>query len=104
MEVYISHLVVTILRKEPRLLKSLFSKKTLTTVDILDSGDYEGVIGKLREKVVKEIVDANPADMFLEDLGRRFELFREEEFHYDPKSDAWLQSLKIQVNKEGAAG
>jgi len=94
LEVYISHLVAAILRYEPRLMKSLASGKTLSTVEIVDSGDYEVVMDKLRDKIVKEVVDANARDMFLKHLGERFDLFSEDDFHYHTPPNESLNSRK----------
>ena len=80
---FISQLVRCILYKEPRLLKSLGSEKTLTAAEVCDLGSYENVISRMHDKIVKEIVDSNPKKMILHDLGKRLALFSEEEFVYD---------------------
>lgn len=86
LEVFISHLVSTILLTEPRMLKSLASSKSLTTGEILELGAYEDVVGKLHEKVIKEIIDSNARDMLVKHLGNRFGLFTESEFGFDSKT------------------
>jgi hypothetical protein len=105
-EVFVSQLVRCILDKEPRIIKSLGSEKTLTAAEISDLGSYEGVIGRLHDKIVKEIVDSNPRKMLLHHLGNRLSLFSEEEFVYAPKESAMYKALayrNVDVSKLSSA-
>jgi len=90
-EVFISQLVRCILAKDPRLLKSLGSEKTLTAAEVSDLGSYEGVIRRLHDKIVKEIIDSNPKRMVVHHLGKRLALFSEEEFAYDVKESLFYK-------------
>lgn len=80
LEVFIAHLVETVLRVEPRLLKSLASQKNLTTSDIIEAGSYENIIKRIHHKVIKEIIDSSTREMFVTHVGNRLGLFIETEF------------------------
>lgn len=103
-EIFVSQLVRCILNKEPRLLKSLGSEKTLTAAEIQDLGSYEGVIERLHDKIVKEIVDSSPRRMLSHHLGNRLDLFSEQEFTYDFKESVIYKALaskNLDVSKVG---
>ncbi len=101
-EVFISQLVRCILDREPRLLKSLGPEKTLTVTEVCDLGSYERVVGRLQEKIVKEITDSNPRTMLLHHLGKRLGLFSAEEFAYDVRKSGLyklFQDRNLDVTK-----
>jgi hypothetical protein len=103
LEIFISHLVATILRQQPALLKSLASQKSVSTNDILDLGTYEQIVSKLRDKVIKEIVDSNPREMLLTHLGERLGLFAENEFYFDITKSVWGKIIAASVKAEGGS-
>ena len=80
LEVFIGHLIDRVLTKDPRMLKSVASKKHLSASDIVDLKTSEAIFQALRDKVVKEITDCNARDMFLSQLGERFQLIEECDF------------------------
>jgi len=79
-EIFIEHLVDVILSTDPRRLRDLAGEKNLTTAELVDLQNYDAVMKRLREKVSKEITASSTQDMFITHLGKRFGLFRKEEF------------------------
>jgi hypothetical protein len=77
-EIFIGHLIDVILSKEPRRLKDLAGDKQLNFRDLVDAHDYETVMVRLREKVVKEVLDSSIREMLEKHLGQRFDLFENE--------------------------
>ncbi len=96
LETYIAHLVTTLLKANPDRLKSSASDKNLSTLEILDCDSYDSVLQRLRDKVVKETINANPRKMLVKYVGERFDLFVEHEFIYDSRSNLVLKSLQTQ--------
>lgn len=83
-EIFVKHLIDVVLTNDPRLLKSLASRKTITGADAVESHDYATIMRILREKVVKEVIDVGPREMLLEHLGNRFKLFTESDLEVSP--------------------
>jgi hypothetical protein len=79
LEVFITHLVDALLANDPRQLLSIASEKNLSTAEILEAKDYEGVLSKVRERIANEITNSNTERMFLHHLGKRFRLLSEAE-------------------------
>lgn len=77
-EIFINHLIDTILSAEPRRLKDLGGDKQLNFRELVDAHDYETVMARLREKVAKEVLDSSIREMLEKHLGPRFGLFDKE--------------------------
>ena len=77
-EIFMNHLIDTILVTEPRRLKDLGGEKLLNFRELVDSHNYETVMARLREKVEKEVLDSSIREIFEKHLGQRFGLFDKE--------------------------
>jgi hypothetical protein len=77
-EIFINHLINSILSKEPRRLKDLAGDKQLNFREVVDAGDYEAVMERVRGKVAKEVLDSSIREMLGKHLGQRFGLFDHE--------------------------
>jgi hypothetical protein len=100
LEVFITHLVDVLLANDSRQLLSVASEKNLSTTEILEAQDYEGVLSKLRERIANEITNSNTERMFLHHLGKRFRLLSEAELIPEevlkPKPPVDLTMLSLQ--------
>jgi hypothetical protein len=74
-EIFIDHLINTILLAEPRRLKDLAGDKQLNFRELVDAQDYETVMARLREKVAREVLDSSVREMLEKHLAQRFGLF-----------------------------
>lgn len=87
-EIFIEHLIETILLADPRRLKTLAGEKQLTSNEIVDARDYDTVMARLREKVSEEVIGASTRDMLEKHLGRRLGLFDPKTLKYETLSEA----------------
>lgn len=53
LEITLNEVVNVVLQKEPRILMGVASEKSLTLKEIVEAGDYEGVLSQVREKQVE---------------------------------------------------
>lgn len=79
LEMFVTHLVDTILASDPRRLLQFAGEKHVSTRELIDAGDYDGVLSSLRDKVTDEITNSNVEDMFMSHLGKRFKLISKDE-------------------------
>jgi hypothetical protein len=79
LEVFVSHLVRVILASTPALVKSLASDKSLTGAELADCSSYQQVSERLHSKIIKEIIDSGTRKMIISHLGKRVDLFHEQD-------------------------
>ena len=77
LEIFIKHLIDVILVGDPRRLKAYASEKNVTAAEVVELGDYGGVMQRFRDKVAKEVTDAGIREMMCRHLGTRFGLIEE---------------------------
>jgi len=74
LEVFINHLLDVVLAAEPRKILDLAPDKELSAKEVLDLGNYDAVMQRVRDKIVDEVDRAGTRDKFSKHLGQRFKL------------------------------
>lgn len=89
LELFFMNLIDTILAADPRRLKRFASQKSLTTSDLVELGDYESIMQRLREKVCRELTDSGIPKIFLYHFKERFRIFEENDLSGNKTSPRW---------------
>ena len=89
LEQFFVNLIDTILAADPRRLKQFASKKCLTTSELVELGDYESIMQRLREKVCREVTDSGICSIFVDHFKKKFGIFDETDLNPKETSRGW---------------
>jgi hypothetical protein len=96
LELFINHLVDVVLAVEPRRLMDLASDKQMTAKEIVELGEYDRILQRLRDKVIDEIDREGTRGKFVKQLGERLGLIGADQIKIAPT----FEGLRPGVFKE----
>jgi hypothetical protein len=84
LELFVNHLLDVVLAAEPRRLLDLASDKEMKAREIVELGNYDEVLQRLRDKVIEEIDREGTREKFEKHLGKRFGLIQPSQIRIAP--------------------